>query len=530
MIQVENQEINQMPKCKTHKGLPLLFLNTELSSEKKQVALCARCMGSSFTKGKDLLYLGDISELNDSDVLNNWPVLEDQNILQTLKGILEQKEDQEDYLLILEQFIDDMQSKINQKLIKMKKAVINQFSESFIQKQKLINKYNEISCKQELKNSLQLMVEDNQKGLEQIENIIKTSYETKSENQQILKDHIQKYQANQQFLQLKFPKIVEKQLFQKLKLIKKHLLSQVLNQSKDSLDLFKDYLSQSTSTFYQDIDQLKEVQFSQLSNQQIEFLLQTAQFHLQRNEQLSKLDKNNLINQNLGIVSEIERINKELKNLVSQFEAKEQQQFEKILAKQKIEVDASQKYSFLKSLKDQYSQITQNKDGILKIKQKNTQSPAQFFTKIAIDESKKYTIQIDIKPFKGLENNYLIAIGFLKKHKCHDVWLDDDSQSISKLYVSNDEKNKFTLNKKGMLFNNNLINRSELMRKLEIQFCLKERFFQIADYPDYNNITQAKVEEMVRYIDGQEYLFTMKHFSVKSIKVLRFTEGIMDKN
>ncbi|EAR83498.1 hypothetical protein TTHERM_00925440 (macronuclear) [Tetrahymena thermophila SB210] len=525
------QEINQMPTCKTHKGLSLEFFNTDFSTENKQIALCARCLTSSFVKGQDLLHYSDISELNDSDVLNNWPILEDQNTLQILQRILEQKEDQEDYLLIIEQFIDDMLNKINYKLCRMKKAVINYFSESFVCKQKIISKYNEISCKQELKNSLQLMMEGNQSGLEQIENIFKKSYEKKSVNQQILLDQIQKYKANQEFLQLKFPKIVQKQLFQNIKLIKKHLLNKVLQPNKNSLDSFKDYFSECICASNQDTDYLKEIQ---LSNQQFEFLIQNAQFHIQKKQQLSKLDKNNLNNQNNNIIEQLERINKEHKNFVSQFNIKEQQQFENLVAMYEFDIDASQKYPFIKSLKDEYSQnnqiIKKNKEGLIKIKQINSKWAVQFFTEKAIDASKMYTIQIEIKPFKGEENSYRIAIGFIEISLCNEQWLDQDISSISSLYVSNYNKNKFTLNKKGMLLNNSLINHSELMRKLEIQFCLKQKFFQIADYPGYNNITQARGEEMLRNLDGQEYVFGMKHYSVKSIKVLKFTEKFMQKN
>ncbi|KAL4470665.1 hypothetical protein ABPG72_001776 [Tetrahymena utriculariae] len=534
MMQVENQEFNQLLQCKTHKGLSLQFFNTDLSSKQTQVAFCARCVTSNHMNGKDLLYFGDISELNQSNVLNNWPVLEDQSTLQTLQKIIEQKEDQEDQLLIIEQFIDDMQSQINQKLIRMKKAIINQFSENFVSKQKLIQKYNEISCKQELINSLHMMMQGNQNGLEQIESIFIKSYEKKRENQQILQDQIQKYQANQEFLQFKFPKMVQKQLFQNIKMIKKYFLCQELKQDKNSLEEFKDYLSKCTSAYNQDTEYLKDLQFSQLSNQQFEFLIQTAQFYKKRNELISKVDITNLLEQNYTFFKQIEKINKDHQDLVSQFDQKSQQKFNELLAFYEYDVDATQKYPFIKSLKDEYSQsnqiIKKSKDGLVKIKQINSSWMVQFITEKAIDSSKKYTIQIKIKPFKDEENRYKIVIGLIQKSSCNEQWLDYDTSSSSGLYVSNYNNNTFTLNKKGMLINNNLINRSELMRKLEIQFCLKEKFFQIADYPGYYNITQAKEEEMLRYINGQEYVFGIKHYSVKSIKILKFTEGLMKAN
>ncbi|KAL4429232.1 hypothetical protein ABPG74_022112 [Tetrahymena malaccensis] len=531
MMQVEINEINQMPQCKTHKGLYLQFFNTDLSSEQSQVAFCARCVTSNLMKGKDLLYFGDIFELSDSDVLNNWPVLEDQSILPTLQSILAQKEDQEDQLLVIEQFIDDMQYQINQKIIRMKKAIINQFSENFVCKQNLIQKYNEISCKQELKNSLHLMMQGDQKGLEQIENIFKKSYEKKNENQQIIQNQIQKYLANQQFLQFKFPKTIQRQLLQNIKMIKKYFMSQEFNQDKNTLDEFKDYLSQCTSAFNQDNDYLKELQFSQLSNQQFEFLIKTAQFHIQSNLQVSKLNANNLKEQNYQISKLVEKINKDLQNFVSQFDKKQQKQLDDLLAQYDYDIDATYKYPFIKSLKDEYSQsnqiIKKSKEGLVKIKQINSQWMVQFFTEKAIDSSKKYTIQIQIKPFRDEESRYKIVIGFLQKSNCNEQWLDFDTSTSSSLYASNFNNNKFTLNKKGLSINNNLINRSELMRCLEIQFCLQQKFFQIADYPGYNNITQAKEEEMSRYIDSQEYVFGIKHYSVKSIKILKFTEGLM---
>ncbi|KAL4503055.1 hypothetical protein ABPG72_014284 [Tetrahymena utriculariae] len=522
MFQAEELEQNKMIQCQAHKGYPLQFFNTDISFNKNQIAFCSRCVTTNLLQGKDLLFFADISDLNDSEILSNWPIVEDKTILLNLKNMLNgQKECYQDYLQIIEQFIDELQYKFNQKLIKMKKAIINQLSDNLVTKQKLIELYNNLSCKHEFQNSIEQMLQGNIQGLKQIENIIKESHKNRNQNQQILLDELKKFQENQQFFQLKFPKLMQKQLFENLKLIKQYFLNKDFRKDKtqkveiqNSLEEFQDYISSSTLNYAQDTDYLKD--------------------YSSTNNQIHNLNKEKSHEQNFSTFQKIEKLIRDYSNLTQEFNSKEHLILNELMLSHEYEMDITDKYQFVKSLKDNCSQsnqiIKKSKDGLTKIGQINSQLMVQFFTEKAIDPSKKYTMQFEFKPFRGEEDSYKIAVGVIQISKFNFYWLDQDSVHNSDLFFSNHNTNKFNLCKKGNLFNNIQIRRSELMRKLEVQFCLKEKYFQIADYPDYRNITQANIEETQRYLPSQEYVCGIEHYSIKSIKILKFTEGYMAKN
>ncbi|KAL4455418.1 hypothetical protein ABPG74_012570 [Tetrahymena malaccensis] len=540
MIQVEEQDQNQIIQCQQHKGYTLQFLNTDLSSDNNQIAYCARCITANHLQGKDLLFFADITDLDESQVLDNWPIVEDKAVLSNLKNTLNYENDN-DYIQTIEQFIDELQKKFNHQLIEMKKSILNQMSENLVTKQKLIEIYNNISQKKLLQSSIQQIQQGNKQGLQLIENIIKESYKNRNQNQQILHEEFQKLQENQQFLELKFPKLIQKQLFQNLKLIQQYFLNKNFRKDQfqkveiqDNLQEFKDYMSQCSSVYDCDEVYFKELSFNKLSNPQFDYILKTTQFEIQKNQQISLLDEKKSTEYNYNIFQYIEKLIKDYQNITQEYGQQQQQNLDLLMLNHKYELDVTEKYKFVKSQKDNCSQsnqiIKKSKDGLTKIKQINQQLMVQFFTEKAIDPSKKYTIQFEIEPFVTEEDSYKIAIGVIQKSKCNFQWLDQDNLSNSDLFFSNHNSNKFTLCKKGLLFNNNLIRRSELMRKLEIQFCLNENYFQIADYPNYTNITQARKEEAQRYQSNQEYVFGIEHYSIKSIKILKFIEGYMIKN
>ncbi|EWS71784.1 ubiquitin family protein, putative (macronuclear) [Tetrahymena thermophila SB210] len=542
MNQIETQEQNQIDQCSTHKGYPIQFFNTNLSTDTNQIGFCSRCVTKNLLQGKDLLFYADIAESSDTEILTNWPIMEDKSILSNLKNTLnEQKECFQDELQTIELFIEELQYKLNQKILKMKKAAINYLSDKIVTKSRLLEVYQNISCKKEFQNYIQQMLQGNKQGLEQINNLIKESHKNRIQNQQIIQEEFQKFQESNQFLQLKFPKLIQKQIFQKLKLIKHYFLDNHLRNDKiinietqNNIEDFQDYISQCASPYVQHIDSLKDLQFNHLSNPQFEYIIQTAQFQIQKNQYISQLNENQFSEQSLSSFKNIEKLTKDFQNLTQEFNKKQQLIMNELMFKHKYELDATENYQFIKSLKDNYSQTNQiikkSKEGLTKIKQKSSQLMVQFFTEKAIDPSKKYTIQFEFKPFIGDENSYKIAIGVIQKSKCNQQWLDQENLSLSDLFFSNHVSNKFNLSKKGYLFNNSQIRRSELMRKLEFQFCLQDKFFQIADYPDYKNVTQAKEEEVARYQSSQEYVFGIEHYSIKSIKILKFVEGFMINN
>ncbi|KAL4442625.1 hypothetical protein ABPG74_007027 [Tetrahymena malaccensis] len=527
MKKAKLQEKKQIFYCQTHKMQGLQFFNLDLSSNTKQVAFCSRCVTSKQLQGKDLLFFDDLFDLNDSDIINNWPILECESTQQNLENILNgDKNDEEDQLAIVEQFIDELQYNLNQKLNKMKKDVLNYLVENLVTKNQILQIYNKIANKQDLKNSVELMKQGKQKGLQNIHQVIRNSYENKSENQKIIIEQIKKFQENQQFLQLKFPKLISKLLFKNIKLIKKQLKSKYIYQDQNYLEGFKDYLSQCTSIFSEESSRFKDLQFDKLSNIQFESLIQTASFNIQKNQQISELNKDNTREQNCQILEQIEKLKFSYQSLMQVQDQKESLSMKELISIYEYEQDVTEKYQFIRSRKDGYSQTNQiilkSKDGLTKIKQIDSSWNVQFFTMKTIDPSKWYTVILKLKPFAGYENSYRIAIGFIQKSKCNNQWLDEDS---NRLYFANDNRNCFTLKKKGHIISENEINHLQLMRTLEIKFCLKEKFFQIADYPSYQNITQAKEEETLGYQPGQDYVFGIKNYSVNSIKILKFLEG-----
>ncbi|KAL4442626.1 hypothetical protein ABPG74_007028 [Tetrahymena malaccensis] len=532
MNQAKELEMKQIFQCQTHKMQGLQFFNLDLSSNTKQVAFCSRCVTSKQLQGKDLLFFDDLFDLNDSDIINNWPILEDESTQQNLENILNgDKNEEEDQLAIVEQFIDELQYNLNQKLNKMKKDVLNYLVENLVTKNQILQLYNKTANKQDFKNSIELLKQGNQEGLQKIHQVIRNSYENKSENQKIIIEQIKKFQENQQFLQLKFPKLISKLLFKNIRLIKKQLKSKYIYQDKNYLEEFKDYLSQYTSIFSEECIHFKDLQFDKLSNIQFESLIQTALFNIQKNQQISELNKDNTREQNCQIFEQIEKLKYSYQSLMQEQDQKESLRMKELNSIYEYEQDVTEKYKFLRSRYDEYCQsnqiIVKNKGGLTIIKQIDSSCNVQFFTKKAIDPSKWYTVILKLKPFAGYENSYRIAIGVIQKSKCNNQWLDEDSDN---LYFANYNDNCFTLNKKGNIINQDQIKCSKLMRTLEIQFCLKEKFFQIADYPSYQNITQAKEEETLGYEPSQDYVFGIEHQSVNSIKILKFLEGFSKKN
>ncbi|KAL4447086.1 hypothetical protein ABPG74_013938 [Tetrahymena malaccensis] len=531
-IYQNKNQVNNLMSCQIHKIYPIEYFNLDLN-HCKQIPLCPKCFISYNLNSQNLLFYDDINNFEMKEIKLNWPIMADNDILIQYQDIIQENNlDQQRSKQIIKEFISQLGVDISLIIDQMKKKIIEKFEKfQFITRDQLISTYNSISKKEDLKQAVFEMQSGQKTGLEKIQNIIQQADSSKTINQKTLEDELDRFKKSQEFLNLNYPKLVKKHIKDCFKYIEQFFISFQYENSETSgsenLRELKEKFSQFSQIINHNLDaklfqsqNLENIfQFSKLNDQQFQDTIKSTQLHIKINEQISLIKENHNQKEKNAIFDNIQKMNDDLLNISQQNSIF----LNNLMADHKYEKDISQIYHFLKpkcdtSLSNENITI-KNKNGCINIKQLYPNEDVQCFTNKFIDPKKKYTLQLQIKNFENFKENYTIYLGFIQ-YQCKEQLLVTQD-----LYFSNSDDSIFKHCLKGLPMDDQSIRCSDQMKQLEIQFCLRNKYFQVTDFPNKNNITQADQDEFSSYDSDENYLFCIQGYCIKQIKIVKFTES-----
>ncbi|KAL4449657.1 hypothetical protein ABPG74_007480 [Tetrahymena malaccensis] len=541
--------------CQIHKGSPYQFIEV-YNKKVPQTAVCCKCVTKFMMKGENLLCIDDVISCESKTVFLNWPFLEKRDVLQEYQNIIENQQDDVCPLHIINDFFNEMEKKVVEKIVGCKKKILADVEEFFMTKDKLNSIYNKVSQKELLQEQIKNLCEGNN-SLEELDQMINKCKEKYKENQDILQHNLNLYNQSQQILQLKEPQMFLEQIllfidqiFMNLtsgsnKYSEKSTIQEHIQNNQNIVNKIISLVNNPTNYCNQDfITQLSKylniyaplfnrIDFNQVnvpSQTPINFnQIKDPQFknleiyinQLQKINQVTILadDSANQISQKFKQMDNlINELNKSNEIIVKQ----ESDKVNEVKKRNNVITDKTQSCYFIKSAVDECSQNYQfinRNDDILELKNQRQGYYIQAFYDQIIQPNKKYVIRIQFEPFNSQQRNYEISIGIIQSNKINSNFIN-----ASSLCFTNKDQEYFNVVKKGKSFNDVSSRHEAKMRTLEYQMCLEEKHFQLSDYPGYENITIAG-EENLRQLDlNKQYMFGIEYYSIEKIKIVFLAE------
>ncbi|KAL4501463.1 hypothetical protein ABPG72_021270 [Tetrahymena utriculariae] len=180
-------------KCSQHPQQPIIFINTKQSldvQDQQSAYLCELCLSENLTfSAAQIISIKQIIENGDKQIIQKWPPLNNQQILQDLILKIDQggnKKPIESQIII---FFTELKEEILKQLDAYQKKIINYVSDH----SQIIERYQKISKINELRD---ILIENKQNNLSKIEDLSKllTDLHSKKEkNTQLLSDIMNRY-------------------------------------------------------------------------------------------------------------------------------------------------------------------------------------------------------------------------------------------------------------------------------------------------------------------------------------------------
>ncbi|KAL4506281.1 hypothetical protein ABPG73_017015 [Tetrahymena malaccensis] len=307
--------IKQSPKCKKHqlKDIEFIQVNEILSQpEDKNIFYCSQCINSDIQfKGINYLLIEQIIQEGSSNILQKWPPVNDNQVLQNLIDLVSDYNDQFDFVKQITDYFTSLKDELIIQLDDIQKKMIIKANNYQFNKEIIIKKYQEISSILKLRELLQDNNNLDASTLEKFRSFIAKQESEKKENTELLQNLIDQINTRQQKISFELPKIIKEQIFS--------LANQISffdeeNQTQQNLNQRSQRIIENKQ---QNVDQLMKL-ISNKSNfcsnefldsikkdlNKFSFLIQTSTFSsmFQINKQPIKFDKIN--DQNLQLINE----------------------------------------------------------------------------------------------------------------------------------------------------------------------------------------------------------------------------------
>ncbi|KAL4495484.1 hypothetical protein ABPG72_020225 [Tetrahymena utriculariae] len=494
---IQAQSKQNLLSCQIHKRSPFQFIEV-YNKKVPQTAVCCKCVTKFMMKGENLLCIDDVISCESKTVFLNWPFLEKREVLQEYQNIIENSLDDIYPLHIINDFFNDMEKKVVEKIIGCKKKILADVEEFFMTKDKLNSIYNQVSQKELLQEQIKNLCEGNN-SLEELDQMINKCKEKHKDNQDILQHNLNLYNQSQQILQLKEPKIFLEQI---LLFIDQIFINLTSGSNK--------YLQK--SSIYEQIENNQNkvnIIISLVNNPtnycNPDFISQLQKYMNIYAPLFNRINFNDVNTSNQTPINFNQIKKAQFKNL-------------------EIYINQLQKINQISILTDdnecsQNYQFINRNDDILELKNQRSGYYIQAFYDQIIYPNKKYVIRIQFEPFSSQQKNYEISIGIIQSNKINSNFIN-----ASSLCFTNKDQEYFNVVKKGKAFNDASSRHETKMRTLEYQMCLEEKHFQLSDYPGYDNITIAG-EENLRQLDlNKQYMFGIEYYSIEKIKIVFLAE------
>ncbi|EAS05742.1 hypothetical protein TTHERM_01040830 (macronuclear) [Tetrahymena thermophila SB210] len=555
--------------CQKH-NLPCLYLQVD-SDNSDDIYVCSDCIYENNNFRKCLAFQ-DIKYKKDDKVLVNWPILDEPKLIKQIKQLYQYQGDQNLIQNNITDFFNDLQNEIEQTLQKQKKNMLI-YADGISEKvNQLFEYYQEIAQFDALKNIIDSNTQKQQKA-DQILQIFKTN----KQNQENYKNKIQQElsQLNQQqIIDLNVLKSFKDSILSQIELIDGKYLSnlqlfsqknnilieefkkQQQNQNillKENENLYtllnlianktnncnENYLKSVKSELLKIQDLInvlniekhvfqqgkKQIQIGleKLSQDQIECIETLVNKTLDLNEQYQQLKEDE--DNNMSISSKLQPSSYLVYNQMDNVLTKQKQEsiskllrrfpifeIEQLVKPCKLEVEISNWGNYNTNGKQSYDNEGNYKFEIVK------QGVFIFYMKIKQDCLYRIVINLELK-----HSDRYLFIGLVGKSHKDQKYIHDNS--IINSFTTGSVYGDVGVSKviKGKCLRD--VKYPEEYNQIEITFCVKNKMFQVSDYPKRENINEIN-DAKINLIDiNQEYYLGFQLFYDKeSLTILECEE------
>ncbi|KAL4453466.1 hypothetical protein ABPG74_017673 [Tetrahymena malaccensis] len=496
MKALQNQENLQIRKCQTHQSCEIeyILVNKSTNLLTDQLGLCYKCIPSLKIHGCNLILCKNLIKESKNEILQNWPPLIETCQIKDFENDFKSKTQENAYEAIL-QFFDDFQNEFAENMQNAKKMILSTLDQKFKKKETILQRYNEIIQR------------------EKLQQLVQDYYYQQNATEEELKQFIGDFQKNKQENSEKFKNLHQECNFDEFPNL------DVYNKLKDMMNILIKQISLSFGKFdeFQNLEILEQKIFQVMSLFKYKANLQTNEDFLQISKQVNQSKSQILDFLNTKNIFEKEQNydTQKLTQILQNYKQIQNQMRETL----KINKNLINKSNFISS-NEKYNKIDLNIDGFLKITNEQPYQQISIFFLQPILQYAKYTIKIELFPFQQYQNNYSICLGVFNNLNKNSYFLSNKPPTIQQKA------------EKGSIFNNSSISFSPIMRKLELQIILKEKYFRLTDYPSNENIIIANKDSLNYQLNDLANLSICFQFShIQFMHIVEFKqEIILDEN
>ncbi|EWS72405.1 hypothetical protein TTHERM_000925559 (macronuclear) [Tetrahymena thermophila SB210] len=189
----------EYPSCKKHSINSYMYISTNIRDQ-DDIFKCGQCVLEDINYN-DYLYINTILMSQDDYIFKNWPLLCNKELINQLNQLVQ---DYTDPIQIIEDQFNSLRNEIVQKIDEKKKKTLQKLQNLRIDKEEIHNIYNQISCKDNLKQIL-AQNESFEKINKDLQAFLQTSFVEKKQKNlqiQILIEKIKKYQQSPQIFEI----------------------------------------------------------------------------------------------------------------------------------------------------------------------------------------------------------------------------------------------------------------------------------------------------------------------------------------
>ncbi|EAS05743.2 hypothetical protein TTHERM_01040840 (macronuclear) [Tetrahymena thermophila SB210] len=503
-----SQNFNQI-LCQKHE-LPCLYLKAD-SDNSDHIYACSNCI-YSYNNFRKYLSLQDIKDKLDNTVLMNWPLLDEYELTKQIQLFSQYQGDQKSIQKNITKFFEDLQNEIEQALQKQKKNMLIYADTISENTNQLFDYYREIAQFDALKNIIDSNTQKQQKA-DQILQIFKINKSNQEKYKNKIKQELS--QLNQyQTIDLNALKYFKNSILSQIELIDQNenldtLLSLIANKTNNCNESYLKSVQSELLKIQDLINNLnidkdvflqgkKQIQIEKLSQDQIECIETLVNKTVDLNEQYQQLkeEKDN----NMIISSKLQPSSYLIQNQLFKLD--------NLLTKQKLEN--------ISKLLRSYDNEGNQKFEIVK---------GDFFIfNMKIKQDCLYRIVINLE-FK--DSNKFLFIGLVSKSHKDQVYIHDKS-IINSYTISNQGDRGVSKVIKGKCLRD--VKYPEEYNQIEIRFCVKNKMFQVSDYPKRENINEIN-DDKLNLIDlNQEYYLGFELYYDKDCLTILECEELQYQN
>ncbi|KAL4482218.1 hypothetical protein ABPG72_017999 [Tetrahymena utriculariae] len=551
-------------KCSKHKRWNYIYIHLQENSQ--DTLKCQDCIIEEQLSTENLVQIYKIIESNENTIFKNWPPFENSKKKQLYEDICKEtnKSNRIDSILDqLQKYFQDFQERVIEKIQSTFKKLASQLNEVFQSESQILNIYNQVSQKEDLKNAILSFTSGKKEKMDLLKNIITDKIQQTAVNTELFINAIHDFQVNKPVFSLDIAQTIKQQILNMLDLIDVYQVYPQIQldltnsiSSRQSIQLFQRTLDEKvkividlianksnfcTNEFINEIEQtLKEnkfifkyltfdnvylqgnypIDFSQLKNTQIQDLGLLKDV-ICSNEQ--KYESHQLpLNQ---LSQDIQPISFQILQFIqknSSFSQVYYKQFENLLLKYPIfdEVveDLMQVIPLKFELSDregkQHANIIQNnfKSWVFQL---NSNAYCQAYIPFNIDNNLKYIARVRCQS----QRQDHIWIGLVPAQERNNLLIYDQNV-ISFRY------NSKSYNKVKELIKGKPLHTFQHIEELEIHFCVKDKYFACTDFSNYENLNKTSQEYCQLFDSNKEYNLAFLMYHQNSIIQLTFFQAV----